>query len=185
MHRIKRSRYRKVPGSSANLIHNLIQTVHHLQIYEIFPTLAKESQSCHPTAPWKSSSTPATASTPPANAPQTEPSSKPPTIAKYILAEFQAKGYDAQLLVPETEDIPLKERVRRVNARCTALGKTNVILISIHDNAAGDGSQWMNATGWSCYTCKWQTESDLLANCLYKASLKKLSRQAHQNGLFW
>ena len=93
-------------------------------------------------------------------------------IAKRILAELQAKGYDAQLLVLETEDIPLKERVRHVNAHCTALDKTNVILISIYVNAAGDGSQWMNATGWSCYTCKGQTESDLLADCLYKAALK-------------
>ena len=25
----------------------------------------------------------------------------------------------------------------------------------------------MNATGWSCYICKGQTESDLLADCLY------------------
>ena len=98
-------------------------------------------------------------------------------IAKYILAELQAKGYDAQLLVPETEDIPLKERVRRVNAHCTALGKTNVILISIHVNAAGDGSQWMNATGWSCYTCKGQTESDRLADCLYKAAKQILKNQ--------
>ena len=93
-------------------------------------------------------------------------------IAKYILAELQAKGYDAQLLVPETEDIPLKERVRRANAICTALGKTNVILISIHVNAAGDGTQWMNATGWSCYTCKGKTQSDTLANCLYEAAIK-------------
>ena len=28
----------------------------------------------------------------------------------------------------------------------------------------------MNATGWSCYTCKGQTESDRLADCLYKAA---------------
>ena len=93
-------------------------------------------------------------------------------IAKYILAELQAKGYDAQLLVPEIKDIPLKERVRCVNAHCTALGKTNVILISIHVNAAGDGTQWMNATGWSCYTCKGKTQSDTLANCLYEAAIK-------------
>ncbi|MBR5103505.1 MAG: N-acetylmuramoyl-L-alanine amidase [Bacteroidales bacterium] len=93
-------------------------------------------------------------------------------IARLTLSRLQANGHNAQLLVPEPEDIPLKERVRRVNAHCTALGKTNVILISIHVNAAGDGSQWMNATGWSCYTCKGQTESDLLADCLYKAALK-------------
>ena len=81
-------------------------------------------------------------------------------------------GHDAQLLVPETEDIPLKERVRRVKAHCAALGKTNVILISIHVNAAGNGSKWMNATGWSCYTCKGHTQSDKLADCLYQSAIK-------------
>ena len=93
-------------------------------------------------------------------------------IAQLTLAKLQANGHDAQLLVPETEDIPLKERVRRVNAHCTALGKTNVILISIHVNAAGYGTQWMNGTGWSCYICKGQTQSDTLANCLYQAAIK-------------
>ena len=48
----------------------------------------------------------------------------------------------------------------------------NVILISIHINAAGDGTKWMNATGWSCYTCKGQTGSDILAACLYEAAIK-------------
>ena len=93
-------------------------------------------------------------------------------IANQTLRQLQAKGHDAQLLVPEPEDIPLKERVRRVNAHCAALGKTNVILISIHVNAAGNGSKWMNATGWSCYTCKGQTQSDKLADCLYQAAIK-------------
>ena len=99
-------------------------------------------------------------------------------IAKYILAELQAKGYDAQLLVSETEDIPLKERVRRVNAHCTALGKTNVILISIHVNAAGDGTRWHTATGWSCYTCKGHTQSDTLATCLYQSARHTLKGKA-------
>ena len=100
-------------------------------------------------------------------------------IAKRIVAELQNKGYDAELLVPEEEDIPLKERVRRVNAACSAssscpapTGHPNVILISIHVNAAGDGSKWMNATGWSCYTSKGQTQSDKLAECLYQAAIK-------------
>ena len=93
-------------------------------------------------------------------------------IAQLTLAKLQAKGYDAQLLVPETEDIPLKERVRRVNAHCAALGTTNVILISIHVNAAGNGSKWLNATGWSVYTCKGQTASDKLAECLCQAAIK-------------
>ena len=93
-------------------------------------------------------------------------------IVRQVVTELKNKGYDVELLVPEEDDIPLSERVRRVNAHCTAFGKTNVILISIHVNAAGDGSKWMNATGWSCYTCKGQTESDRLATCLYDAAIK-------------
>ena len=95
-------------------------------------------------------------------------------IAKRIVAELQNKGYDAELLVPEEEDISLNERVRRTNEHCQTLGKSNVILISIHVNAAGNGSKWMNATGWSCYTCKGQTESDKLADCLYQAAIKNI-----------
>ena len=95
-------------------------------------------------------------------------------IAKRIVAELQNKGYDAELLVQESEDISLQERVRRTNELCQTLGKSNVILISIHVNAAGNGTQWMNATGWSCCTCKGQTQSDTLANCLYQAATKNL-----------
>ena len=74
--------------------------------------------------------------------------------------------------VPETEDIPLSERVRRINAHCNTLGKSNVILISIHVNAAGNGTKWLNATGWSCYTSKGQTTSDRIAECFYEAAKK-------------
>ena len=93
-------------------------------------------------------------------------------IARQIVTTLKARGYDSELLVPEDDDIPLSERVRRTNAHCQALGKSNVILISIHVNAAGDGTKWMNATGWSCYTCKGLTESDKLADCLYQAAIK-------------
>ena len=93
-------------------------------------------------------------------------------LARRIVSILQSRGYDSELLVPEDDDIPLSERVRRTNAHCQALGKSNVILISLHLNAAGDGTKWMNATGWSCYTCKGQTESDRLADCLYDAAIK-------------
>ena len=91
-------------------------------------------------------------------------------LARQIVKILKSRGYDSELLVPEDDDIPLSERVRRTNAHCQVLGKSNVILISLHLNAAGDGTKWMNATGWSCYTCKGQTESDRLADCLYKAA---------------
>lgn len=93
-------------------------------------------------------------------------------IARRIVLNLVDRGYDAELLVPEDDDIALAERVSRVNAYCKALGKQNVILVSIHVNAAGNGSKWLNATGWSVYTCKGQTASDHLADCLCQAAIK-------------
>ena len=98
-------------------------------------------------------------------------------LARQVDKILKSRGYDSELLVPEDDDIPLSERVRRINAHCQALGKSNVFLISLHINAAGDGTKWMNATGWSCYTCKGQTESDRLADCLYKAAEQILKNQ--------
>ena len=66
----------------------------------------------------------------------------------------------------------MAERVRRVNAACFLLGKQNVILVSIHVNAAGNGTKWLNATGWSVFTCSGQTESDKLAECLCESAIK-------------
>ena len=93
-------------------------------------------------------------------------------IARRVVSDLRDRGLDAELLVPEDDDISLAERVRRVNAACLLLGKQNVILVSIHVNAAGNGSKWLNATGWSVYTCKGQTASDMLAECLCQAAIK-------------
>ena len=93
-------------------------------------------------------------------------------IARRVVADLRDRGLDAELLVPEDDDISLAERVRRVNAACFLLGMRNVILVSIHVNAAGNGSKWLNATGWSIYTCKGQTESDRLAEILCEAAIK-------------
>jgi N-acetylmuramoyl-L-alanine amidase len=93
-------------------------------------------------------------------------------IARRVVSDLLDRGYDAELLVPEDDDISLSERVRRINAACFLLGKQNVIMVSIHVNAAGNGSKWLNATGWSVYTCKGQTASDMLAECLCQAAIK-------------
>ena len=93
-------------------------------------------------------------------------------ISRRVVSDLQDRGLDAELLVPEDDDISLAERVRRINAACFLLGKQNVILVSIHVNAAGNGSKWLDATGWSVYTCKGQTESDRLAEILCEAAIK-------------
>lgn len=89
-------------------------------------------------------------------------------VAEYLFKYLQALGYDVQYVVTEIEDIPLATRVKRVNDVCKIYGSQNVLLLSIHGNAAGNGA-WMNAQGWCCYTTKGQTRSDKAAECLYKA----------------
>ena len=93
-------------------------------------------------------------------------------IARKVVADLLDRNLDAELLVPEDDDIPLAERVRRINAHCLALGKKNVVVVSIHVNAAGNGTKWLNATGWSVFTCLGQTESDRLAECLCESAIK-------------
>ena len=90
-------------------------------------------------------------------------------IADLLLDRFRIRGIDASLVVTETNDISLATRVQRVNRICSKVGASNVILLSIHSNAAGDGSKWMSAQGWSCYTSKGDTKSDVIAECLYDA----------------
>lgn len=84
-------------------------------------------------------------------------------------------GYDARLLVPEETDISLKERCRRVNAICDKEGKNNVLLVSIHSNAAGADGKWKTAGGWCVYTSPGQTKSDILATEIWNCAKEWLS----------
>lgn len=88
-------------------------------------------------------------------------------VGDLALARMRADGYDADMVVTETNDISLRTRAMRVNRVCDRLGASNVILVSIHANAAGSGKTWMNATGWECHTSPGKTRSDALAECMY------------------
>ncbi|MBR1575851.1 MAG: N-acetylmuramoyl-L-alanine amidase [Bacteroidales bacterium] len=90
-------------------------------------------------------------------------------IAADVCARLLADGIETRLLVPETNDIALSTRVRRANKVCTEAGAANVLLVSVHANAAGDGSRWMNAQGWSAYTSPGKTKADTAAECFYDA----------------
>ena len=94
-------------------------------------------------------------------------------IAAACVSVLIAQGIDAELLVPEEIDIPLQERTRRVNAACSKYGRNNVCLVSVHNNAAGDQGRWMTARGWSVYTTRGITESDILADFLIKEAEKE------------
>lgn len=99
-------------------------------------------------------------------------------LAFRIREQLLALGLDVQLLVPEREDISLQERCRRVNKICQQLGADQVLLISIHVNAAGNGKEWKDARGWCCFTTAGETKADALATCLYEAA--KLHLPGHR-----
>ena len=90
-------------------------------------------------------------------------------IANAIAQGLILRGYDAEVIVPGLED-----RVNRVNRIACKYGISDSLLLSIHVNAAGNGSQWMNARGWCAYTFPGHTESDDIADCLYLAAEKNL-----------
>lgn len=91
-------------------------------------------------------------------------------IANAVVSRLRKAGFDAELLVPETFDVSLLERVHRVNVKCQSLGKKNVIVVSIHCNAAGNGRDWQKASGWEIWTSEGMTESDMLAEWLIRTA---------------
>lgn len=95
------------------------------------------------------------------------------SCAAGICDVLNAEGYTAFLLVKEKEDVPLQERTNRIKTYCNAYGTENVIVVSIHVNAAA-GSGWHNARGLSIYTSPGITKSDTLANCIYDAAVEEL-----------
>ena len=101
-------------------------------------------------------------------------------LVKQRLDQLNIKYY---VLHPEnttlngSESKDLIVRANRANARYKenkAKGITT-ILISIHVNAAGNGTSWMKATGWSAWTSVGKTGGDKLADALYDAAEEYLN----------
>lgn len=94
-------------------------------------------------------------------------------LVQEIRNKLQDLGYEVYIDIPE-EDLKLSQnqelsrRVKYVNQF------KNCIYVSIHVNGAGDGSKWMNASGWECWTSKGKTKADILAECLYESAKKYL-----------
>lgn len=77
------------------------------------------------------------------------------------------------ILVPEEHDVSLKERVRRVNTivHDAKIAGKQVLLISIHINAAGHGT-WKTASGWSVWVANNASEkSKQFAQIVYNEAL--------------
>lgn len=85
-------------------------------------------------------------------------------IASKVVSGLKRLGYNAELLTPEMYDVSLLERVHRVNVKCQSRGKDNVLCVSIHCNAASNGNEWREASGWEIWTSEGRTNSDDLAD---------------------
>ena len=92
-------------------------------------------------------------------------------IADRVITGLRTKGIDAERIVKEMVDIPLSVRCRRANTIYRESGG-NAILVSIHCNAAGGGSDWLPAHGWSVFISdNASTNSKKLAICLAEVAI--------------
>lgn len=94
-------------------------------------------------------------------------------LARDIVMELKDDGYDARLIVTEENDISLAERVQRVNYICRKEGASNVMLVSIHSNAAGADGKWHSARGFSAHvSLNASDKSKRLAKFLWKRAIE-------------
>lgn len=101
-------------------------------------------------------------------------------IAARIETVLKTKGFDARRIVTEETDVPLAIRATRVNKICRQAGEQNVILISVHSNAAGGDGKWKSAGGWCVYTTPGKTKADDLATELWNAAQSELKPYAER-----
>ena len=92
-------------------------------------------------------------------------------IAAEVVKRLKTMNYNAQLLVAEENDISLGTRCKRVNDICKHFGASNVLLVSIHCNAAGADGKWHDARGWqACVSLNASARSKQLASYLFDAA---------------
>ncbi len=101
-------------------------------------------------------------------------------IARKLETLLNLHFINACLLVPEDKDISLAERCFRANAYCDKYGKENVLLVSIHCNAAGSDGKWKSAGGWCVYTSPGKTKADDLATAIWNAADERLKEYKEQ-----
>lgn len=93
-------------------------------------------------------------------------------IASTLETALRAKGIDAERFVTEQNDIPLSVRCKRVNDICRKLGAKNVLLVSIHNNAAGGDGKWYSARGFSAHVAlNASSKSKIFAQYLWNAAI--------------
>ena len=95
-------------------------------------------------------------------------------IARRVEKCLRCKGYEAQRIVEEETDVPLSERCKRVNDIRKQVGTKNVLLVSIHNNAAGGDGKWHEARGFSAHVgLNASSKSKMLAQYLWNEAIQQ------------
>lgn len=95
-------------------------------------------------------------------------------LAARLAGRLNNAGISSKLIVPETADIPLGDRVRRVAAESAA---ARCLLVSLHVNASGCGA-WGNARGFSA----WVAPKASAAACSFAAAVAAEARRCGLEG---
>ena len=90
-------------------------------------------------------------------------------ICLMLADELEKIGLEVCFTVTGDEEPGLLYRYMTANSHINQHPGMHHIFISVHNNAAGNGSKWCNARGWSAYTTPGQNNSDKFAECLYDA----------------
>ena len=90
-------------------------------------------------------------------------------ICKKLASKLDTLGYEVHFTTQGLKEPGLSKRKLEANSIPTSNVK---LLISLHNNAAGDGSNWYTASGVEIYTSPGKTQSDIFSSMMY-GQLKK------------
>ena len=108
------------------------------------------------------------------------------TIAKMIAQELTKFGiaYEYVNNPDDTNDMSLEKRVNIANNMARKEGKSNVLYLSLHSDAYGNGNDWFDdIRGFSIYTSKGNTKSDEYAKIFLKHYTNRLSKLSKIRGV--
>ena len=94
-------------------------------------------------------------------------------IVQLLSKKLKDNGYKVFIVTPETTDISLKERCRRIN-KVYLENNRKAISISVHNNAAGADGKWHSAKGWQVYiSLNASNNSKRLAKIFYDEAISQ------------
>lgn len=88
-------------------------------------------------------------------------------VGKALAERLEQEGFEVAFTNTGDTEIGLSKRKEIANKLDTPRGGAK-FLISLHNNAAGTGSEWCTARGFEIYTTKGQSRSDLFATIIFE-----------------